>query len=130
MKIETQITILLVEDEPIISMDSVRKIKSFGYNVICAKNGESAVSITSENNDIDLILMDINLGNGIDGTETARRILKIKTIPIIFLSFCLESEFIEKTIDLLHYGLISKDSSNSLLENSIKLALSDFNAKY
>lgn len=32
---------------------------------------------------IDLILMDIDLGSGIDGTEAARLILKNKEIPIL-----------------------------------------------
>ena len=35
---------------------------------------------------IDLILMDINLGSGMDGTQAAEQILRTNDIPILFLS--------------------------------------------
>ena len=68
-------TILLVEDEVFIAMAQEKKLADFGYNVITAVTGEEAVTLACGDTRIDLILMDIDLGRGIDGTEAARQIL-------------------------------------------------------
>jgi len=47
--------------------------------------------------EIDLVLMDIDLGKGINGIQTAEKILQIKELPIIFLSSHIEDEIIKKT---------------------------------
>ena len=51
------ITILLVEDEAIIAMDQIQKIKIFGYKVLHAVSGKNAVDIALSNENINLILM-------------------------------------------------------------------------
>jgi CheY-like chemotaxis protein len=40
--------------------------------------------------------MDINLGEGIDGTECAELILKERDIPLVFLSSHTEPEIVRK----------------------------------
>jgi CheY-like chemotaxis protein len=50
-----------------------------GFFVITADSGEEAVAISEQNPDIDLILMDINPGSGMDGTRAAEIILKNRT---------------------------------------------------
>lgn len=58
--------------------------------------------------EIDLILMDIDLGEGMDGTQAAEIILREKDIPIIFLSSHTESEIVEKTEKITSYGYVVK----------------------
>ncbi|PKL16079.1 MAG: hypothetical protein CVV49_18085 [Spirochaetae bacterium HGW-Spirochaetae-5] len=58
-------TILLVEDEAIISIVITKTLKRFGYNVLNAGSGEKAVELSFSNDTIDLVLMDIDLGSGI-----------------------------------------------------------------
>jgi two-component system response regulator CpxR len=58
--------ILLVEDEAIIAMDEAETLSKYGFNVITAHDGESAVK-AALNQSIDLILMDVDLGRGMDG---------------------------------------------------------------
>ena len=60
---EKQKTILLVEDEAVIAMIEEQTLKRHGFNVIVAPSGENAINIVKNTHDIDLILMDINLGN-------------------------------------------------------------------
>ncbi|MBA4416925.1 MAG: hypothetical protein C0392_03290 [Syntrophus sp. (in: bacteria)] len=93
-------TILLVEDEPLIRLTETRMLEKEGYVVICASSGEKALEITQNGYSIDLILMDIDLGKGMDGAETAREILKDHNIPIMFLSSHTEKEIVEKTAKL------------------------------
>jgi len=70
-------TILLVEDEIINAMLVKDSLEKYGYTVIHAISGEQTINIFKNNNDIDLILMDIDLGKGLDGTEAADIILMI-----------------------------------------------------
>lgn len=58
------------------------------FEIESVENGEKAIS-EAESNNYDLILMDINLGSGIDGFETARKIREIRkynNTPIIALT--------------------------------------------
>ena len=54
-------TILLVEDEALIAMGKKLILEKNGYSVIHVLNGEKALETVAEEN-IDLILMDIDLG--------------------------------------------------------------------
>ena len=66
--------ILLVEDEALIAMAVQKQLSVLEYCVDVVSSGEQAVEFISSNTNTDLILMDINLGPGIDGTEAAARI--------------------------------------------------------
>jgi PAS domain S-box-containing protein len=123
MKIKEQKTILLVEDDAVISMQESRELKDHGYNVIPAHNSYKAIEAVNFNDPaIDLILMDINLGNNLDGTEVAKSILKNHDIPLLFLSNHIEREVVDKTNNITFYGYVVKDSGISVLDASIKMA--------
>ncbi|HRN26371.1 MAG: PAS domain S-box protein [Ignavibacteriaceae bacterium] len=128
MQAEYKKTILLVEDNAIIALAETNLIKKNGYDVIVAHNGEEAIRLTNNNPAIDLILMDIDLGKGIDGTEAAQRILKDRAIPIVFLSNHTEKEVVEKTEKITSYGYVVKTSGETVLIASIKMAFKLFNA--
>jgi PAS domain S-box-containing protein len=115
-------TILLVEDEPIIAMTEKRQLEQYGYVVVTVPTGEEAVQAVETCSGIDLILMDINLGDGIDGTEAAGIILKDHDIPIVFLSSHTEPAIVEKTEKITSYGYVVKNSSITVLDASIKMA--------
>ena len=90
-------SILLVEDEVLIAMAEKSMLESAGYHVVCAASGEKALEISRNDPGIDLALMDIDLGYGMDGTEAAARILQEHEMPIVFWSSHIEPEIIEKT---------------------------------
>jgi len=123
--------ILLVEDEAILAMTQKRQLEKYGYEVRTVTSGEKAVEALELFSDIDLILMDINLGKGIDGTQAAEIILqeKEKDIPIVFLSSHTEPEIVEKTEKITSYGYVVKGSNITVLDASIKMALKLFDAK-
>ncbi len=121
-------TILIVEDDEIITLTEKSILEKYGYKIITANTGEKAVEIFSYNENIDLILMDIDLGDGIDGTETAAIILKERDIPVVFLSSHTEPEVVEKTEKITSYGYVVKSSSNTVLDASIKMAFKLFEA--
>jgi len=103
-------TILLVEDDFIIGMAEAKKIRGFGYEVLIANSGEKAIRTASENLDIDLVLMDVHLGPGMDGTEAARKILDKKDIPIVFLTSRSRQDFEKQLTGIAHYGYLAKNA--------------------
>ncbi|MEI6315202.1 MAG: PAS domain S-box protein, partial [Syntrophus sp. (in: bacteria)] len=120
---ENQKTILLVEDEAVIAMIEEQTLKRHGFNVIVAPSGEKAIDIINNTRHIGLILMDINLGKGkMDGTEAAEIILKDNDIPVLFLSSYTQAEVVQKTEQLTSYGYVVKDSGETVLITSIKMA--------
>ncbi|MDT3695450.1 MAG: PAS domain S-box protein [Ignavibacterium sp.] len=128
MIIKTTKTILLVEDEPTIAMTEANTLKKHGYEVIIAYKGEEAVVIASENKEIDLILMDIDLGKGIDGIEAAQIILQSREIPVVFFLNHAESEIVERTEKITSYGFFVKNTGEAVLLATIKTAFKLFNA--
>ncbi len=115
--------ILLVEDDRIIAAAELKLLKKLGYSVTVAASGKEAVDIINANpSDTDLILMDIDLGRGMDGTAAVREILKLHDIPVLFLSGISDPDTIERLDDVLSYGFVVKGADISILAASIKMA--------
>ncbi len=128
MSTQTQKTILLVEDETIQAMSTGARLKRFGYAVIDAQSGEKSVSFAVGAEHFDLVLMDIDLGNGIDGIKAARQILLHRTVPIIFLTSHIEKETVVNAREVTCYGYVIKDSGDFVLQSSIEMAFALFDA--
>ncbi len=122
-------TLLLVEDEAILALYEQQNLEQFGYQVRTALSGEDAIVACMEHVEIDLILMDIDLGPGIDGTEAAAKILALTDIPIVFLSSHTETEIVEKTERITSYGYVVKNTGITVLDTSIKMAFKLFDEK-
>lgn len=100
-----------------------------GFNVSTVANGEKSIETMDPNPSVNLILMDINQGTGIDGTEGAQAILARHDVPIIFLSSHTEPEVLERTEGITSYGYIVKNSGETVLLASIKMAFKLFESK-
>ncbi len=130
MKTEDKMSLLLVEDEVIIAMSEKMELENYGYTVHYVTTGEKAVQTVLDNIlPVDLILIDIDLGSGIDGTQAAEKILSYKDIPVVFLSSHTEPEIVEKTERLTSYGYVVKNSGIVVLDASIKMAIKLFQEK-
>ena len=69
--------------DAILAMTEKMQLEKYGYSVRTVTTGEKAVEAVEISSDIDLILMDINLGSGIDGTQAAELILQDHDIPCL-----------------------------------------------
>lgn len=108
--------ILLVEDEQITGTIQKKQLEKEGYIVKHVLTPEDAIKTALDKDEnIDLILMDIDLGSTIDGTEVAEHILKNVNIPLIFLSSHTEKEIVEKTEKITSYGYVVKNSGITAL---------------
>jgi CheY-like chemotaxis protein len=122
-------SILLVEDETIIALTQSAVLKKSGFNVKSVLSGEKAVALLESGETFDLILMDIDLGKGMSGTEAAEKILSMCDIPILFLSSHTEPEIVEKTEGITSYGYVVKNSGDTVLLASIRMAFRLFEEK-
>jgi len=121
-------TILLVEDEAIIAKAEAKMLERSGYAVRLAYSGEDAIEAAADRA-VDLVLMDIDLGKGIDGTVAAERILEARNLPVLFLSSHTEHEIVERTQGITSYGYVVKNSGETVLVASIAMAFRLFEAR-
>ncbi len=78
--------VLIIEDEPIIAMDIEELVQSCGHRVIGVAATEADAVRMAERSRPGLILADINLGAGGDGTCAVARIMKYHRAPVIFVT--------------------------------------------
>ena len=121
--------ILLVEDEAIIALSEKVSLELYGYSVIIAESGERAIERFQNDASIDLVLMDINLGPGIDGTVAASLMLRERHVPIVFLSSHTEREIVARTESITSFGYVVKNSGMTILDASMKMAFKLFAAE-
>ncbi|MCF7929783.1 MAG: PAS domain S-box protein [Spirochaetales bacterium] len=124
-----QKTILLVEDEALIALAQKKTIEKHGFSVVTAHTGEQAVETVKENPEITLILMDIDLGPDMDGTEAAQTILRMRELPIVFLTSHNEKEYVDRVKKITGFGYVLKNSGEFVLIESINMAYKLFEAK-
>lgn len=65
------ITILVVEDEPLIRMDIADQLQNLGFGVIEAADASEAVAKLAANNDIKVMFTDVDMPGGMDGLMLA-----------------------------------------------------------
>jgi len=121
--------ILLVEDEAIIAIGEKRTLEKYGYDVVLASSGEEALALMATATGVSLVLMDIDLGPGMDGTVTAQKILEGYDVPLIFLSSHVERKIVDKTEGITSYGYIVKNTGETVLVASVRMAYRLFEAR-
>ncbi len=79
-----KITILIIEDDPVIMKTNCKALKLLGYSVLCADTIAKGRRIANLRK-LDLILLDVLLPDG-NGVEYCSEIRGESNIPILFLS--------------------------------------------
>ena len=66
-------TILVVEDDPAVREGAVAILKSLGYTVLEAGNGDDALALLDQGGVVDLLFADVVMPGGISGPELAEK---------------------------------------------------------
>jgi two-component system, response regulator PdtaR len=111
--------VLIMEDDLLLTLSLELMLKNAGIqNMMRAETGEEAINkVKSEN--IDLIIADIYLGEGISGTEAVMKIQEEKKIPVIYItgnSDLQNRDFAKKT-DYVEY--LVKPISNEVFKKTL-----------
>jgi CheY-like chemotaxis protein len=124
--VERQTSILLVEDDVILSVLTKIDLEYFGFEVVAVTgNGEEAIQLVNEKNP-DVILMDVNLHGHMDGVEAAQRIKKTYNIPIVFLTGSDDSGTMKRCLASKPNGVIRKPCCGEDLRKAIQQALFNY----
>ena len=116
-------SILVVEDEVLVARDIKSRLTRMGYDVpAIACRGREAIDKALQIRP-DLILMDINLRDDMDGVEAAIKIRAQFEVPIIFCSAYSNEETVERAKVTEPYGYVLKPFDNRELEINIEIAL-------
>ncbi len=126
MQVETEKTILLVENQAVVSLAIANILKDNGFKVFTAINGIEAINISKRNTSIDLILMAVDLGKGTDGLNAAQTILQDHNLPIVFITNHLEKELIKRFNKISPYGYVFKNAGEAGVISSINMAFKLF----
>jgi DNA-binding response OmpR family regulator len=78
------VTVLVVEDEPLINQAVVDRLRAEGHTVVSAYDGPGAVAAHDEHRP-DLVVLDVMLP-GFDGLEVCRRIQARRPVPVLMLT--------------------------------------------
>ena len=88
--------IIIVEDEFIISDDLSATLEECGYSIAgVAENVDEFLELLS-NQKVDLVLLDINLNQPVDGVQIAHIINTKYSIPFIFVTAFTDAATIER----------------------------------
>jgi PAS domain S-box-containing protein len=116
-------SILVVEDERIIAKGIEKRLKGLGYTVAgLAASGEEALRQTVDGHP-DLVLMDINLGSGIDGVEAAERIRTRADVPVVFLTAFSDDATLQRAKLTEPFGYVLKPYEDKDLQTAIEIGL-------
>jgi PAS domain S-box-containing protein len=77
-KARTQGRILVVEDDPEVLDVTVEILRGFGWEVLTAPDGPSALSVLRRDADIDVLFSDIVMPRGMNGLELARQARRLR----------------------------------------------------
>ncbi len=116
-------SILIVEDEGIVSMQIQDCVMHLGYDIAATVDtGEAAVEIAQKLKP-DLVLMDIRLKGSMDGIEAAAHIREQQRIPVIYLTAYCSEEKLERAQYTEPYGYLLKPVQEESLETAIRMAM-------
>ena len=77
----------MVEDNEDILEVTSAMLTTFGYRVLCARNGAEAIQILESDQEVELLFSDVVMPNGMNGVELAREARRLnKDIKVLLTS--------------------------------------------
>lgn len=114
--------ILVVEDEGIAALHLEESLAELGYACAgCAMTGEEAIAMARSARP-DLVLMDIKLGEGMDGIEAGQRIQSELAIPVVLLTAHADEVTIARAKRVAPFGYLVKPATGAALRSTLEMA--------
>jgi signal transduction histidine kinase len=118
--------VLAVDDDDAVRSTTTDILRGFGYGVLQAASGETALELLDQDGMIDVLLTDVVMP-GMSGPELARRVrVSQPRLPIVFISGYADPAGI--TGDTLLHPLVRKPFRPSDLRRQIEAALGELRA--
>lgn len=117
----SQKNILIVEDDGIQQIIMERLANRLGLNVVATvSNGHEAVRIADSLKDLDLIMMDVRLGDDVDGIEAMSRIRQgSNPVKVIYITGNTEPETRNRAVETKYEAFLEKPVTEEQLKNAV-----------
>jgi len=116
---------LIVEDETLVGLGLQSQLESLGHRVIGNAADAEQAERFFRNDQPDLVLTDIRLGDG-DGLDLAKRLLTIRACPIVIISAFSDKELIDRATAAGVFGYLIKPVSAASLAAQIEISVVRF----
>ncbi|WP_440998704.1 response regulator [Fodinibius sp. SL11] len=111
--------VLIVEDDKIQQIILERIINQMGHTVIgSSSKGSQAIESALRIGAVDLILMDINLADDVDGIEAAKEINKHRDVKLIYVTSSDDPKHLERAKETDYVAYLTKPISKESLESA------------
>jgi DNA-binding LytR/AlgR family response regulator len=118
------ISLLLIEDEAVLALDLRATLQAEGYAVVgIAASGPRALELFEQHPEIGGVLCDIHLQGPWDGIETARRLLAVRPVPLIYLTALADQPTLNAALTTAPAAYLPKPVSAASLRAALALAL-------
>jgi DNA-binding response OmpR family regulator len=106
-------TVLTVDDDNAITELLAMLLRTHGYEVLTANNGEEAIKFIKENNP-HVVVLDLMMP-GMDGWQVCKRVRAFSNVPIVILSALDDPAMIASALDAGADDYLVKPVSSSIL---------------
>src|SRR5664279_4000518 len=115
--------IMVVEDERIVAFDLKQRLMGLGYDVTAIASSGAEALRQFELTQPDCVLMDIRIDGDMDGIETATRLSKISSVPVVYLTAHSEESTIERARKTVPHGYLLKPFTEREMHATIQMAI-------
>ena len=116
--------ILIVEDDEITALSIETFLENEGYDVLPSVNCANDALEMIKTNDVALVISDINILGGVDGSQLAKKVFLDYGIRTIFLTAYYNDELMQEAIEAKAYTYLVKPYKEFELKTAIELAFS------
>ncbi len=117
-------TVLVVEDDVLVRRFVTSEIRALGYQVVEAGNGPEALDVIRGRDDIDLLLSDMVMPGGINGSELAAEAAALRPgLKVLFTSGYTDDEVALYNLESSHAPVLVKPFSPEELARHLRAAL-------
>ena len=115
-------TILIVEDEPILRSMARDILEECGYHILEASSGKEALDVWNRQaNEIDLLLTDMVMPEGLSGVELAKHLLATRPrLKVVFTSGYTANEVNQEMLAQTRASFLSKPYTHTELAKAVR----------
>jgi AmiR/NasT family two-component response regulator len=112
--------VLVADDEALIRLGLKAMLQEMGHEVVLAADGHEALSKANQM-PIDFAILDVNMPF-LDGIQLAKRLIQIRSIPIVILSAYSDPTTLARATELPIHGYLVKPVQAGAIEAAMMLA--------
>lgn len=118
--------ILIVEDDNTQRIVLERMIGKMGHTVIgSSSKGSQAIESALRIGAVDLILMDINLADNVDGIEAAKEISKHREVKLVYITSTDNPEHFSRAEETDYTAFLTKPLTHKMLQEAFTKAFAN-----